>query len=70
LVSEPEAVFTRQDNLDQGLLLPPSPCDRVPADHLAWFISETVDGLDLDDFLERYRVSGKREQACPPRVRL
>jgi len=62
--------FKRHDNLDQGLLLPPSLRDWLPADHLVWFIDETVDELDLDAFLERYRTCGKGEQAYPPRVML
>jgi transposase len=63
-------VFKRQDNLDQGYLLPPSLKDWLPADHLAWFITETVDELDLDRFLEKYRACGKGEQAYPPRTML
>ena len=62
--------FKRYDNVDQGLLLPPSLRDWLPEDHLVWFISETVDQLDLDAFLERYRISGKGEQAYPPRTML
>lgn len=63
-------VFKRQDNLDQGLLLPPSLRDWLPKDHLAWFISDTVDELDLDAFVKRYRACGKGEQAYPPRMLL
>ena len=62
--------FKQQDNIDQVLLLPPSLRDGLPKDHLAWFISDTVDQLDLDAFLERYRVCGKGEQAYPPRMML
>ena len=63
-------VFKRQDNLDQGLLLPPSLRDWLPKDHLAWFISDTVDELDLDAFVTRYRACGKGEQAYPPHMLL
>lgn len=63
-------VFKRQDNLDQGLLLPPSLRDWLPLDHLAWFIFDTVDELDLDAFLARYRACGKGEQAYPPQMLL
>lgn len=45
--------FKRADDLDQGLLFPPSPRDWLPEGHLAWFISDTVDQLDLDAFVER-----------------
>lgn len=62
--------FKKHDNIDQGLLLPPSLRDWLPKDHPAWFISDTVDALDIDDFLERYRVCGKGEQAYPPRIML
>jgi len=68
LLREPVAVFKRQDNLDLGLLLPPSLRDWLPGGHLAWFISDTVEELDLDDFLERHRVCGKGEQAYLPRM--
>lgn len=63
-------VFKRQDNVDQGLLLPPSLRDWLPKDHLAWFISDTVDELELDAFVERYRACGKGEQPYPPRMML
>ena len=63
-------VFKRQDNVDQGLLLPPSLRDWLPKDHLVWFISDTVDALDLDGFAERYRSCGRGEQAYPPRMML
>jgi len=63
-------VFKRCDNLNQGLLLPLSLRDWLPESHLAWFIAETVDELDLDAFAEKYRVCGKGEQAYPPHVML
>ena len=39
------------ENIDQGLLLPPSLRGWLPEDHLVWFITETVDELDPDAFL-------------------
>ncbi len=63
-------VFKRQDNVDQGLLLPPSLRDWLPKEHLVWFISDTVDELDLDVFVERYRACGRGEQPYPPRMML
>ena len=42
----------------------------MPEDHLAWFVSDTVEQLELDSFVDRYRVCGKGEQAYPPRVML
>jgi hypothetical protein len=35
---------------DQALLFPPSPRDWLPDGHLAYFISETVEQLDLSAF--------------------
>jgi hypothetical protein len=32
-------------------LLPPDVREGLPADHLAWFILDVVDELDLDPFL-------------------
>lgn len=63
-------VFKRQDNLRQGFLLPPSLKDWLPEDHLVWFIADTVDALDLDAFVARYRACGKGEQAYPPQMML
>lgn len=62
--------FKKPDDLSQGLLLPPSPKDWLPEGHLAWFIQETVDQLDIEVLLEKYRVCGKGELAYPPRVML
>jgi transposase len=44
---------------NQSLLLPPSLQDWLPARHLAYFISETVDQLNLRNFEERYELSGE-----------
>lgn len=41
---------------EQLLLLPPNLQDWVAEDHLARFISDVVDTLDLSDILRRYRV--------------
>jgi hypothetical protein len=35
---------------EQSLLLPPSPKDWLPEGHLAYFLSDTVDALDLKAF--------------------
>ena len=53
---------------DQPYLLPPSPRDWLPEGHLVYFISETVDALDLEAFYRRYRGSGRR--ACPYEPRM
>ncbi|MCY4584022.1 MAG: transposase, partial [Chloroflexi bacterium] len=39
---------------DQPLLMPASIQDWLPEDHLAYFISDLVDRLDLSELIERY----------------
>jgi transposase len=51
---------------DQDLLLPPSLKDWLPEGHLAYFISDTVDSLDLSDFHVRYASGGPRNQPFDP----
>ncbi len=53
---------------DQSFLLPPSPRDWLPEDHLAYFISDTVETLDLSAFYERYEGDGRRNQPYDPRM--
>jgi len=57
--------FRRYDP-DQTLLLPPSLRDWLPEDHLAHFISDTVDELDLRTFYEIYDGDGRRNQPFEP----
>jgi transposase len=45
---------------EQSLLLPPSPRDWLPDGHLAYFLSDTVDALDLNAFYEPYEGDGRR----------
>ena len=45
-------------NREQVFLMPPSLRDWLPADHLAWFVIESVDRLDLDAFYAAYRADG------------
>ena len=51
---------------DQSLLLPPSLQEWLPEGHLAYFISDTVDALDLSAFHERYAGGGPRNQPFHP----
>jgi len=53
---------------DQGFLLPPSPRDWLPEEHLAYFISDTVDALDLSAFYDRYEGDGRRNSPFDPRM--
>ena len=41
---------------EQELLLPPSLRDWLPAEHLAWFVLDAVDAIDLAPFLAAYRA--------------
>src|SRR3954447_2491389 len=43
---------------DQVLLLPPSLREWLPAGHLAWFVIDAVDRLDLTAFYAAYRLDG------------
>ena len=47
----------------QGFLLPPSPLDWLPADHLAYFILETVAQLDLSGITAYYE---RERRGYPP----
>jgi transposase len=51
---------------EQAFLMPPSLRDWLPADHLAWFVIETVDRLDLDAFYAAYRADGHGRAAYEP----
>lgn len=51
---------------EQSLLLPPSPRDWLPEGHLAFFVSDTVDSLDLSAFYRPYEGDGRRNQPFDP----
>lgn len=57
-----------QAERDQMMLMPPSIRDWLPDDHLAVFIGDIVDGLDLTTLEQQYRGSGKK--AYSPRILL
>jgi transposase len=61
--------FLRGDR-DQPFLLPPDLRDWLPADHLAWFVRDVVDQLDLAPFLRRYRADGHGRAAYDPKTLL
>src|SRR5271163_1188743 len=48
----------RPINRDTGFLLPPSVDEWLPQRHLARFVVEVVDGLDLSELVRAYRGSG------------
>ena len=51
---------------EQEMLLPASLQDWLPKGHLAYFISDTVDALDLKAFYARYAGGGSRNQPFHP----
>jgi transposase len=53
---------------DQELLLPPSLRDWLPDDHLAWFVIESVEELDLSEFYASYRSDGWGGAAHDPKM--
>jgi transposase len=53
---------------DQPLLLPPDLRDWLPEDHLAWFVIEAVDELDLQPFYAAYRTDGHGAAAHEPKM--
>jgi transposase len=54
---------------EQAWLLPPSPIDWLPKDHLAFFLLDLIDQLDLDPILQLYRQKDARgEKAYDPRM--
>jgi transposase len=48
----------RPINRDTGFLLPPSVDEWLPQRHLARFVVEVIDGLDLSELVKDYRGSG------------
>jgi transposase len=61
--------FLRGDR-DQPFLLPPDLRDWLPEDHLAWFILDVTDQLDLAPFLRSYRADGHGHPAYDPKTLL
>ena len=55
---------------DQPFLLPPDPRDWLAEDHLAYFISDTIDALDLAAFYAPYEGDGRRKQPYEPAMML
>lgn len=51
---------------NQDFLLPPSLSEWLPENHLAYFVSEIVDRLDLEKFYGRYEGDGRRNQPYDP----
>ncbi|HZD68371.1 MAG TPA: transposase [Actinomycetes bacterium] len=61
--------FLRGDR-DQPFLLPPDLRDWLPAGHLAWFVLDVVDQLDLEPFYRAHRDDGHGHPAYDPKLLL
>jgi transposase len=55
---------------DQSMLLPPDLCDWLPDDHLAWFVIEAIEELDLEPFYAADRCDGHGAAAHEPKMML
>src|SRR5918994_6295757 len=55
-------------NRDQPLLLPPDLRDWLDDDHLAWFVIEAIEELDLEPFYTSYRADGHGRAAHEPKM--
>jgi transposase len=53
-------------NREQAFLMPPSLREWLPEDHLAWFVIEAVEEMDLREFYAGYRADGHGRAAYEP----
>jgi transposase len=53
---------------DQPMLLPPDLRDWLDEDHLAWFVIEAIEELDLEPFYASYRADGHGRAAHDPKM--
>jgi transposase len=53
---------------DQDFLMPPSLSEWLPIGHLAWWLLEVVERLDLDAFYGEYRADGSGRPAHDPQM--
>jgi len=51
---------------NQAYLLPPSLADWLPESHLAWFVLDAVEQIDLKPFYKKYRKDGVGNTAFNP----
>jgi transposase len=52
----------------QVFLMPPDPRDWLPEGHLAWFVLESVEQMDLAAFYASYRLDGWGRAAFEPKL--
>ena len=55
-------------NRDQPMLLPPDLREWLDEDHLAWFVIEAIEELDLEPFYASYRADGHGRAAHDPKM--
>ena len=55
---------------DEPFLLPPDPREWLAENHLAYFVSDTVNALDLRAFYAPYEGDGRRKQPYEPTMML
>jgi len=60
----------RRGDRDQPFLLPPDLRDWLPQGHVAWFILDVVDQLDLAPFYRAHRDDGHGHPAYDPKLLL
>src|SRR5665811_1464037 len=53
---------------DQPMLLPPDLREWLDDDHLAWFVIEAIEELDLEPFYASYRADGHGRAAHDPKT--
>src|SRR3954469_7979506 len=51
---------------EQSFLMPPDVREWLPGDHLAWFVLDAVELMDLDAFYASYRADGRSRPAFDP----
>jgi transposase len=59
--------FLRCDR-KQSLLSPPDLREWLDEDHLAWFVNEAIEELDLEPFYGSYRADGHGRAARDPQM--
>src|SRR5687768_13329668 len=51
---------------EQSFLMPPDVREWLPANHLAWFVIDAVDEMDLAPFYAAYRLDGRSRPPYDP----
>src|SRR3954470_8608369 len=53
---------------EQSFLMPPDLREWLPEDHLAWFVIDAVESMELDAFYAVYRADGRSRPAFDPEM--